>query len=68
MSTKEAIIAYSDMSSEVFGKRKIFFQDGYYKATNLEKAVKKVVRMYGENYDEEEDMLDSQDHAEVCKA
>ncbi|KAI5813017.1 acyl transferase/acyl hydrolase/lysophospholipase [Pyronema omphalodes] len=68
MSVADAIAAYSDFSKYVFSERKHLFQEGYYKATKLEEAVKKVVKLYGESWDGEEDMLDTREDSQVCKA
>jgi hypothetical protein len=37
----DAIAAFSNFSKHVFSERKHLFQEGYYKATKLEEAVKK---------------------------
>ncbi|CCX32862.1 Similar to hypothetical protein PIIN_01538 [Piriformospora indica DSM 11827]; acc. no. CCA67711 [Pyronema omphalodes CBS 100304] len=68
MSVADHIAAYSDFSKHVLSERKHSFQEGYYKTTKLEEAVKKVVKLYGEYSDGEEDMLDTREDSEVCKA
>lgn len=68
MSTANAIAPYNLMSGHVFSERKFFMQDGSFKATKLEEAVKKTIKQYGDLKDEQEDMLDKQANTDVCKA
>jgi hypothetical protein len=68
MSTADAIAAYNHMSGHVFSEKKFFMQDGSFKATKLEEAVKKIIKQYGDLNDEQEDMLDKQANTDVCKA
>jgi hypothetical protein len=42
MSTSEAIDVYMKLSEFVFGEKKFFLQDGYFKTRNLEKAIKDI--------------------------
>ncbi|KAF8538287.1 acyl transferase/acyl hydrolase/lysophospholipase [Trichophaea hybrida] len=66
MSTDEALTEYNQLVGYVFGERKWAFQDGHFKATRLEEAIKKIVEKYSLDGDTEE-MLDSRDDS-VCKS
>lgn len=46
MSVDQAIDEYRDLSKEVFGKKKPFFSNGSFKATNLQNAIQSVVQRY----------------------
>lgn len=46
MSVDQAIEEYRNLSKEVFGEKKMFFSDGSFKATNLQKAIQSVVQRY----------------------
>ncbi|KAF8544998.1 FabD lysophospholipase-like protein, partial [Trichophaea hybrida] len=66
MSTKEALDEYNKLAGYVFGERKWAFQDGYFKATRLEEAIKKIIQKYAPDGDTGE-MLESRDDS-VCKS
>lgn len=56
MPVSKALEAYTKLAKEVFGDTKAFWKDGRFKAENLEKAIKKMVKeMLG---DEDTHMLD----------
>jgi hypothetical protein len=65
MSTKEALDEYNQLAGDVFGERKWAFQDGHFKATRLEEAIKKIIKKYAPDGDTGE-MLESRDD-NVCK-
>lgn len=46
ISVDQAIEEYRDLSKEIFGDKKMFFSDGIFKATNLQKAIQSVVQRY----------------------
>ena len=66
MSTEQARDEYIRLGGKVFSKRKMVTSDGVFKATELAKAVKEVVRRYRGNNNPEEPMLDPRSDV-VCK-
>lgn len=58
MTIPEAIKQYSYLAERVFSEQKHSWQDGKFKATALEEAIKEVVRNYSPSGDPEEKMLD----------
>lgn len=46
MTVEQAIGEYDNLSKVVFGKKKPFFLDGKFKATNLENAIKGIIQKY----------------------
>ncbi len=44
MSIDSAIEAYRQFSERIFSKKKWFFQDGKYKATRFEEAIRHIIR------------------------
>lgn len=67
MTVDDAIAQYGRLSSHVFGKKKLFFPEGKYKASVLEDALKTIV---AENaYNPEERMLedDTDPKKPACK-
>ncbi|KAI5776949.1 acyl transferase/acyl hydrolase/lysophospholipase [Geopyxis carbonaria] len=66
MTIPEAIKQYSDLAERVFSQQKWLWQDGKFKATALQEAIKEVVRNYGVLEDPEETMLDDRS-IEGCK-
>ena len=65
MSTDDALQEYTQLARFVFEEKKWKFQDGLFKATKLEEAIKKIVKKYGGGSDTE-DMLDRRDDS-LCK-
>ncbi|KAF8538284.1 FabD/lysophospholipase-like protein [Trichophaea hybrida] len=66
MSTEKALTEYNKLAGYVFGERKWAFQDGHFKATRLEEAIKEIVKKYALDGDMGE-MLESRDD-NVCKS
>jgi len=64
MSTTEALTEYNQLARYIFGDKKWAFQDGAFKATRLEKAIKEIVERYAG--DDNSDMLDLRGDS-VCK-
>jgi len=65
MSTDDALDEYTQLAGYVFGERKWAFQDGLFKASRLEEAIKKIVEKYAGDGDTE-DMLDLRED-NTCK-
>ncbi|CAE6414309.1 unnamed protein product [Rhizoctonia solani] len=72
MSVSDAIKAYVSLSEKIFSEHKHRWQEGKFKATLLEEAIKDIVSKYSENRDAETRMFDPllQPHAETrgCRA
>jgi hypothetical protein len=65
---EEAINHYSQFAKRAFSERKWKGQDGVFKATNMEKAVKDTVRSSGLEGSTEEWMIDTRTEDQVvCK-
>ncbi|KAH7340857.1 acyl transferase/acyl hydrolase/lysophospholipase [Rhizoctonia solani] len=58
MSVSDAIKAYVSLSEEIFSEQKHRWQDGKFKASLLEKAIKRIVSEHSENKDEEARIFD----------
>lgn len=67
MTVEEALKKYGEFSKDIFYKRKLFWQDGSYKATKLKEAVCKTVQEYGIAEDEQEKLLSQAIGRESCK-
>ena len=67
MSTEQARDEYIELAKKVFGRRKGVTGGGAFKATELEKVVKDIVRRYGGDSSSEEPMLDPRSDV-ICKA
>jgi hypothetical protein len=65
MPLKEAIERYIQLTQKVLRETKYGWQDGRFKATFLEEAVKEIVRDYSELKDEETRLLDTR--PDSCK-
>jgi hypothetical protein len=65
LSVQDAIEAYNMLSRDVFGTRKLYFSDGKFKATNLEKAIKDQVEKTLGSGRRDERMLDA--GVDACK-
>ncbi|KDQ57927.1 hypothetical protein JAAARDRAFT_34743 [Jaapia argillacea MUCL 33604] len=67
MSVDEAIAAYGRLAESVFSEKKWMGQDGMFKKTNLEKAIKDIVGKATSPPNPEVRMLDPRPEKEVCK-
>jgi hypothetical protein len=67
MSTQEAIKAYAQLAGEVFRETKWKGKDGMFKASKLEVAIKRIVKQYGMEKNEDESMLDTRPIDKVCR-
>ncbi|KAJ6499503.1 hypothetical protein DFH09DRAFT_1289964 [Mycena vulgaris] len=65
MSVKDAVKAYGELSKEVFSDVKSQGSDGRFKASKLEKAIKRIVGARSASQDPEEGLKDTREN--VCK-
>ncbi|KAJ6533869.1 hypothetical protein DFH09DRAFT_1284320 [Mycena vulgaris] len=65
MSIKDAVKAYGELSKEVFSEVKSQGSDGRFKASKLEKAIKRIVGAHSASQDPEEGLKDTREN--VCK-
>jgi hypothetical protein len=65
LSVDKAIEAYGDFASKVFSDKKLRWQDGMFKANNLEKAIRAIVQE--SNDDPDARMFDPRPSSQVCK-
>jgi hypothetical protein len=65
LSIDKAIEAYGDFASKVFSDKKLPWQDGMFKASNLEKAIRAIIQDSIE--DPDAGMFDPRPSSEVCK-
>lgn len=66
LSVDDAITHYSQFAKYVFSEKKWKGQDGTFKATKLEEAIKKIVASSG-GWQVDERMKDSLPEHEICK-
>jgi hypothetical protein len=65
LSVDKAIKAYGDFASKVFSDKKLLWQDGMFKASNLEKAIRAIIQeSIG---DPDAHMIDPSPSSEGCK-
>ncbi|KAF3936314.1 hypothetical protein ABW19_dt0208754 [Dactylella cylindrospora] len=65
MTVQDAIDAYDSLAQLVFHEKKLRGQDGAFKASNLEKAIKSIVGKF--DHDEEALMIDDKSRIKGCK-
>jgi hypothetical protein len=65
LSVNKAIEAYGNFAEKVFSDKKLFWKDGMFKASNLEKAIQVIIQeSLG---DPDARMFDPRPSSEVCK-
>ena len=67
LTVEEAIDHYCRLAKRVFSEKKWTGQDGTFMATNLENAIKDIVRSSGLEGPADERMMDTQPEDQVCK-
>jgi hypothetical protein len=67
MAVDDAITAYDRIAKEVFSETKYFFQDGAFKASKLERAIKKIVGDNSASKDPQELMKDPLSGDAICR-
>ena len=67
LTVEEAIDHYCRLAKKVFSERKWMGQDGAFKATNLENAIKDIVRSSGLERSADEQMMDTRSEDELCR-
>ncbi|KAJ7113901.1 acyl transferase/acyl hydrolase/lysophospholipase [Mycena epipterygia] len=68
MSVEDAISAYDQLAQEVFSETKFIGQDGKFKASRLEAAVKRIVSEKSVSRNPEEPMKDSGAGGAICRS
>jgi hypothetical protein len=67
MTVEEAIQSYGEFAKDIFGRKKLFVQEGKYKASKLKESIQKIAKEYGQQKDTEEPLLDPRSEAEICR-
>jgi hypothetical protein len=65
LSVDKAIKAYGDFAAKVFSDKELLWQDGMFKATDLEKAIRAIIQESIDDPDAR--MFDPRQSSEVCK-